>query len=110
MIRSETAQVTATDLPEGRLGESVVSRIAARPDTGNDARRGEPLGVADGEVLGGFAWSSQHLDLGGVHGPAREDDDTDGASGDAVAGQAANPVRCRARVLADDRRRVDERA
>jgi hypothetical protein len=47
------------------FGEGIVVAV---PDAANrrfDARRGKPLGIFDREVLGGFKWSSQHLDKGG---------------------------------------------
>ena len=59
------------------FGEGIVPRVravrgprtgSAVPDAANrrlDARLGKPLGVFDRDVLGGFKWSSQHLDKGG---------------------------------------------
>jgi putative transposase len=45
--------------------------------------------VGFGRVLGGFKWSSQHLDRGGVDGQASGvDDGVDGPVGDEVAGAA----------------------
>jgi len=57
-------------------------------------------------MLGEFNRSSQHLEFGGVDGPAsRVDEGVDGQIGDEVAGQAVASARCRASVLAWDRPR-----
>jgi putative transposase len=59
---------------------------------------------------GGFNWSSQHLDRGGCDGQAGGmDEGVDGSVGDEVAGQAVASARCRASVLAADRRRLEQR-
>ena len=82
----------------------------ARDREGHRPAPGQLICHSDAGSQGGFNWSSQHLEVevwdgstGGV------DDDADGQAGDAVAGQAAGPSRCRARVLARDRFRADER-
>jgi hypothetical protein len=50
----------------------------------------EGLAVVDGGVLGGFKWSSQHLDQEVTRGTReRLGCCGDGASGDAVAGASA---------------------
>jgi hypothetical protein len=52
-------------------------------------------------TLGGFKWSSQHPDCGGVDGQAGGlDDGADGQGGDEVAGEAVASAGGRARVLA----------
>src|SRR6266498_2058179 len=48
--------------PDDRLGERVVVGVATGTDRGGHAGLGKALGVADRQVLGGFNWSSQHLD------------------------------------------------
>jgi hypothetical protein len=59
---------------------------------------------SDRGVQGGFNWSSQHLDDGGVDGQASwVDDVVDGAFADEVAGSSAASARGRARVLGGDR-------
>ena len=55
----------------------------------------------DAGSQGGFNWSSQHLDHGGVDGQAsRVDDGVDGAVADEVTGGAVASTGGRARVLA----------
>ena len=64
---------------------------------------GVASGLAEGQrdVLGGFNWSSQHLDRGGVDGQAGGvDDGVDGAVGDEVAGAAVVAAGGAAGVLA----------
>jgi putative transposase len=66
-------------------------------------RRPDPglIHHSDQGSQGGFNWSSQHLDDGGVGGQAcGVDDRADGAVADEVAGQAVAASRCRAVVLA----------
>ena len=46
---------------DDRLREGVIVRIPNRAVRWFDAGLGEPVGVADGQVLGGFNWWSQHL-------------------------------------------------
>jgi putative transposase len=59
---------------------------------------------------GGFTRSSQHLDRGGCDGQASGmDEGVDGPVADEVAGQAVASARCRASVLAADRRRLEQR-
>jgi len=59
---------------------------------------------SDAGSQGGFNWCSQHLDQGVRDGSsAGVDDDGDWTAGDAVAGQAAYPSRCRASVLGQGR-------
>jgi hypothetical protein len=55
---------------------------------------GTPLLEIDDRAVGGFKRSSQHSDeMGCADGTtARMDDDDYGASGDAFAGQAADPA------------------
>jgi putative transposase len=56
---------------------------------------------SDRGCQGGFNWSSQHLESGGVHGQASGmDDGADGPVADEVAGCASAPAGGRARVLA----------
>ncbi len=43
------------------LGQGVVIGVADRPDADEHAVIGERLRVVDARVLGGFNWSSQHL-------------------------------------------------
>jgi len=58
----------------------------------------------DPGVLGGFKWSSQHLESEVKDGTtARLDGDADGASGDAVARATSGSPRCREAVLVEDR-------
>jgi hypothetical protein len=67
-----------------------VVRVAAGADRAGGAGLGEPLGVADGKVLGGFNWSSQHLEHGGVDGTTTGlGCSGDGEAADAVAWAAA---------------------
>jgi hypothetical protein len=55
----------------------------------------------DDLIRGGFNWSSQHLDRGGVYGQASGvDEGVDGQGADEVAGGAVAASRCRAVVLA----------
>ena len=65
---------------------------------------------SDAGSQGGFKWSSQHLSVEVFDGTAISvDGDVDGASGDAVAWQAACAPRCRARFLSEDCRGFVER-
>ena len=48
--------------PDHRLGHRVVVAVTNGADGGERAGVCEPFGVADSGVLGGFKWSSQHLD------------------------------------------------
>jgi putative transposase len=79
-------------------------------------REGLPAGPGlichnDAGSQGGFNWSSQRLDLGGVDGQAGGvDAGVDGAVGDEVAGASVVASGGPARVLAPDRERADERA
>ena len=74
----------------------------------NRQRAGDDLSQlvhhSDRGVQGGFNWSSQHLDDGGVDGKASwVDDDVDGTIADEVAGCAAASTRGRASILGGDR-------
>ena len=65
---------------------------------------------SDAGSQGGFDWSSQHLETEVGNGTtAGMVGDADGETGDAIAGQAADPARHGAGVLGEDRRGVDER-
>jgi transposase InsO family protein len=65
---------------------------------------------ADRGSQGGFNWSSQHLDLGGVDGQASGvDEGVDGQGADEVAWETGASPRCGTVVLAGDRQRADER-
>src|SRR5271154_5013695 len=44
------------------FGESIVVRVADATHRRLDTGLRQALGVSDGDVLGGFKWSSQHLD------------------------------------------------
>ncbi|WP_406735518.1 hypothetical protein OG508_38060 [Streptomyces sp. NBC_01108] len=69
-----------------------------------------PRGDFDSSVIGGFNWSSQHLDLGGVDGQASGvDEGVDGQGADEVAWETVASPRCGTVVLAGDRQRTDER-
>ncbi len=71
---------------------------------GHPVVRGELIGHADAGSQGGFNWSSQHLNDGGVDGQAsRLDDGVDWAFTHEVAWIAVASTRGRARVLARDR-------
>ncbi|WP_406735515.1 IS3 family transposase [Streptomyces sp. NBC_01108] len=76
-------------------------------------RGGEVDGVifhSDRGSEGGFNWSSQHLDLGGVDGQASGvDEGVDGQGADEVAWETVASPRCGTVVLAGDRQRTDER-
>jgi putative transposase len=66
---------------------------------------------SDAGSQGGFNWSSQHLDRGGVDGQAGGlDGGVDGQVGDEVAGEAVASAGGRAGVLARDRQRSHQRA
>jgi hypothetical protein len=52
--------------PVDGLGERVVIAVADAADRGLDARFRQPLGVANGDVLGGFNRSSQHRGIRGM--------------------------------------------
>ena len=45
---------------DDRLGERVVVAVALGADRSDRAGLGKPLGVDDGQILGGINWSSQH--------------------------------------------------
>ena len=60
--RPTPADQLGLEQADDRLGQRVVVGIAAGTDGGRRAGLREPFGVADGQVLGGFNWSSQHLD------------------------------------------------
>ena len=76
--------------PDDRLGQGIVIAVATGADRGDRAGLGQALGVADGEVLGGFNWSSQHLEHGGVDGTTTGlGCSGDGEAADAVAWAAA---------------------
>ncbi len=66
--------------------------------------RDPPAGVvfhSDRGAQGGFNWSSQHLEYGGVDGQAGGvDEGVDGQVADEVAGEAVASAGCRAPVLA----------
>jgi hypothetical protein len=66
---------------------------------------------SDNGSQGGFNWSLQHLDLGGVDGQASGmDEGTDGPVADEVAGTAVGqPARAATLVLGQDRRRIVQR-
>jgi hypothetical protein len=65
---------------------------------------------SDAGSQGGFMRSSQHLDRGGCDGQASGmDEGVDGQVADEVAGQAVASARCRASVLATDRRGFEQR-
>src|SRR5262245_53550807 len=53
------------------LGQSIVVAIAHAAYRGLDAGLRQALGVFDRDVLGGFKWSSQHLDGGGYDEPSK---------------------------------------
>src|ERR687886_1592472 len=53
-----------------RLRERIVVAVTHAADRGFNAGLGEPLGVADRHILGGFKRLSQHLDGGGCDGYA----------------------------------------
>src|SRR5690554_7851183 len=53
---------------DDRLGHGVIEAVASGSDRGHRSVLGEPFGVTDSEVLGGFNWWSQHLEDGGVVG------------------------------------------
>jgi hypothetical protein len=56
---------------------------------GHTASPGELIHHSDAGSQGGFNWSSQHLDRGGVHGQTSGlDAGVDGQGADAVAGEA----------------------
>jgi len=70
-----------------------------------DLTYGDLTHHSDRGCQGGFRWSSQHLDLGGVHGQASwVDEGVDGPIAHEVAGSPGASTRGRARVLAQDRR------
>ena len=50
------------------LREGVVVRIPNRADRWFDAGFRQPVRVANGQILGGFNWWSQHLVMKEVHG------------------------------------------
>jgi transposase InsO family protein len=97
------------------VGYSISDRMPASlaVDALNNAvarRRAEGQDVAgcilhaDRGSQGGFNWSSQHLDIGGVHGQAcGMDGGDDRAGADEVAGRAVASTRSGAGVLARDR-------
>jgi hypothetical protein len=65
---------------------------------------------SDHGVQGGFNWSSQHLDRGGVDGQASGvDESVDGQVGDEVAGGSVASTGRGAAVLARDRQRAHQR-
>src|SRR5215216_4935869 len=73
--------------PVDGLGERVIKAVPAAADRAGDAELGEPVGIANRQILGGFNRSSQHLDRGGADGATGGvDDDGD----DAVAGATAS--------------------
>lgn len=76
-----------------RFVESAIRQAAALR-----SRQGHPIDGAihhsDAGSQGGFKWSSQHLDHGGVCGKTTwMDGDADGTAGDAIAGQATGSSR-----------------
>src|SRR5215213_7364222 len=71
---------------EEALSDRVIEAIAARSHRLGDAGGAGLLAEGQRDVLGGFNWSSQHLDLGGVDGQAcRVDGGVDRAVTDEVA-------------------------
>jgi hypothetical protein len=84
---------------EERLHGGVVT---ARTDSAHRSEQAVVVERADervGPELGGFNWSSQHLDRGGVDGQASGvDDGVDGSLADEVAGGAVPSAGGRARV------------
>ena len=72
--------------------------VCTRPRHGADVKL---VHHSDRGSQGGFNWSSQHLDLGGVHGQASGlDAGIDGSVANEVAGSAVVTARDPARVLA----------
>jgi hypothetical protein len=46
-----------------RFGQGVIVRVTNAANRGLDPREGQPLGIANGQILGGFNRSTQHLNL-----------------------------------------------
>lgn len=94
------------DYPDAELAKAAINMAVA-------TRGGVVEGVifhTDKGTQGGFKWSLQHLSAEVFDGTATwVDGDVDGASGDAVAWQAARAPRCRAGVLGEDCRGFVER-
>ncbi len=64
-----------------------------RDREGRPTEPGELIHHSDAGSQGGFNWSSQHLDRGGIHGQTSGvDAGVDGQGADEVAGQAVAPV------------------
>ncbi|WUV35051.1 IS3 family transposase [Streptomyces sp. NBC_01483] len=87
--------------------------VVAALNMAGATRGGDVRGVifhSDRGSEGGFNWSSQHLDLGGVDGQASGvDEGVDGQGADEVAWETVASPRCGTVVLAGDRQRADER-
>jgi hypothetical protein len=84
----------------GHLRTSLVAGALANAVAARDPAPGV-IFHSDRGCLGGFNWSTQHLDSGGADGQASGvDDGANGAVGDEVAGCAGAPAGGRARVLA----------
>jgi hypothetical protein len=95
-----TADHLRTDLISAALGNAVAQR---RPEPG-------VIFHSDRGCQGGFNWSSQHPDRGGVDGQASGvDESADGQVGDEVAGSTVASTGCGAVVLARDRQRAHQR-
>ena len=81
-----------TDLPLDALEMALWQR---------DVRSGQLVHHSDRGTQGGFNWSSQHLEYGGVDGQAGGvDEGVDGQVAGEVAGEAVASAGCRALVLA----------
>jgi putative transposase len=97
-----TAASMPTELPLDALEMALWTRARA----GHCDAKGQLGGLihhSDAGSQGGFNWSSQHLDRGGVDGQASGlDERVDGQGGDEVAGRAVASPRSGASVLAGD--------
>jgi len=97
-----TRQVVGWSIADHMRSELVVDAL----EMARWRRRPPPGAIvhSDRGSQGGFNWSLQHLDRGGVDGQAgRVDGCVDGAVADEVAGCAVASAGSRARVLAGDR-------
>ena len=105
VLDTYSRRVVSCSIDSSPTGALVTNALGMAIDTrlGKHAEPGTII-HSDHGAQGGFNWSSQHLDRGGVGGQASGlDEGADGSGGDAVAGRAVASSRGRAGVLEGDR-------
>jgi hypothetical protein len=109
VIDLHTRMVIGWQMAEHMRTSLVIEALAAAKEAGYLDQ--DAVFHSDRGTQGGFNWSLQHLDLGGVDGQASGmDEGTDGPVADEVAGTAVGqPEGGTAAVLGQDRRGIVQR-